>query len=140
MEIPPRWGRGMRKQGVALQQLLQVLMNLLVKKDTNKWFSVPMNDRIAPGYSGNTGASCMPPVTVWTGCRGRWWWWVCTLLSMTGTTCLQQFSVSPSSLLVFPGTNVTMVCRVYNILGQCRWEKDGKPVGMYPDKYTLPKC
>ena len=63
---------------------------------------------------------------------------MCTLLSMTGTTCLQQFSVSPSSLLVFPGTNVTMVCRVYNILGQCRWEKDGKPVGMYPDKYTLP--
>ena len=51
MEIPPRWGRGMRKQGEALQQLLQVLMNLLVKKDTNKWFSVPMNDRIAPGYS-----------------------------------------------------------------------------------------
>ena len=51
MEIPPRWGRGMRKQGEALQQLLQVLMNLLVKKDTNKWFPVPMNDRIAPGYS-----------------------------------------------------------------------------------------
>lgn len=21
------------------------------QKDTNKWFSVPMNDRIAPGYS-----------------------------------------------------------------------------------------
>ena len=46
-----RRGRGMKKQGEALQQLLTYLMNFLVKKDTNKWFSVPMNDRIAPGYS-----------------------------------------------------------------------------------------
>ena len=46
-----KMGKRNEKQGEALQQLLQVLMNLLVKKDTNKWFSVPMNDRIAPGYS-----------------------------------------------------------------------------------------
>ena len=46
-----RRGRGVKKPGEAFQELLAYLMNLLIKKDTNKWFSVPMNDRIAPGYS-----------------------------------------------------------------------------------------
>jgi len=46
-----RRGRGVKKPGEAFQQLLAHLMNLLIKKDTNKWFSVPLNDSIAPGYS-----------------------------------------------------------------------------------------
>lgn len=46
-----RRGRGVKKPGEVFQELLAYLLNLLVKKDTNKWFSVPMNDRIAPGYS-----------------------------------------------------------------------------------------
>lgn len=46
-----RRGRGVKKPGEAFQELLAHLMNLLIKKDTNKWFSVPLNDSIAPGYS-----------------------------------------------------------------------------------------
>ena len=47
-----RKGRGIIiKEGEALQKLLTYLLGLLMKKDTNKWFSVPIDDKMAPGYS-----------------------------------------------------------------------------------------
>ena len=47
-----RKGRGViLKEGEALQKLLSYLLSLLMKKDSNKWFSVPIDDKMAPGYS-----------------------------------------------------------------------------------------
>ena len=54
--------------------------------------------------------------------------------------CQQEFSVEPSSLLVAPGSNTTLSCLVMNMGSQaeCRWQRDGKPVGLFPGKYSLP--
>jgi len=48
--------------------------------------------------------------------------------------------VEPSSVLVPPGTNATLACLVSNMgnKGECRWQKNGKPVGLFPGKYSLP--
>ena len=47
-----RRGRGGKpKEGEALQHLLTFLLGLLMERDTNKWFSVPIDDKMAPGYS-----------------------------------------------------------------------------------------
>jgi hypothetical protein len=46
-----RSARGKKKQGEGLQQLLTHLLQLLQERDVNEWFSVPINDKIAPGYS-----------------------------------------------------------------------------------------
>ena len=53
---------------------------------------------------------------------------------------LQEFSVQPSSVLVLPGSNATLSCLVLNMgtQAECRWQKDGKPVGIFPGKYSLP--
>ena len=42
---------GKVREGEALQALLSHLLAQLVEKDVNKWFSVPIDDRMAPGYS-----------------------------------------------------------------------------------------
>ena len=57
-----------------------------------------------------------------------------------GVLCQQQFSLEPSSILVAPGSNTTLTCLVMKMGGQaeCRWQKDGKPVGLFPGKYSLP--
>ena len=48
----PRKRRGITlKDGEALQKLLTYLLGLLMEKDNNKWFSMPIDDRMAPGYS-----------------------------------------------------------------------------------------
>ena len=54
--------------------------------------------------------------------------------------CQQEFSVEPSSMLVAPGSNTTLSCLVMNMGSQaeCRWQRDGKPVGLFPGKYSLP--
>ena len=66
----------------------------------------------------------------------------------------QSFLEQPSSVISAPGGNgdiieiilissnicpgsVTLTCLVTNKGGECRWQKDGKPVGMYPGKYSL---
>ena len=64
----------------------------------------------------------------------------------------QSFLEQPSSVISAPGGNgnteiilissdicpgsVTLTCLVTNQGGECRWQKDGKPVGMYPGKYS----
>merc|ERR1719391_2007903 len=48
---------------------------------------------------------------------------------------LQEFREAPTYREVNPGGTVVLPCRVVNKLGECRWEKDGTPVGMYRDKY-----
>ena len=46
-----RSARGKKRQGEALQELLTLLLNRFQERDVNEWFSVPINDKIAPGYS-----------------------------------------------------------------------------------------
>ncbi|XP_046443763.1 kin of IRRE-like protein 3 isoform X7 [Daphnia pulex] len=48
---------------------------------------------------------------------------------------MQQFDREPQYTEANPGEIVIMPCRVFNKKGQCVWQKDGKPVGIYPGKY-----
>ncbi|XP_045034449.1 kin of IRRE-like protein 3 isoform X6 [Daphnia magna] len=56
----------------------------------------------------------------------------CTRLKEKG---MQQFDREPQYAEANPGEIVIMPCRVFNKKGQCVWQKDGKPVGIYPGKY-----
>ena len=48
---------------------------------------------------------------------------------------LQEFLETPSYSEVNPGTRVVLPCFVKDKGGECRWEKDGNPVGIFEDKY-----
>ena len=48
---------------------------------------------------------------------------------------VQQFVEAPTYREVNPGGEVVLPCLVENKRGECRWEKDGTPVGMYENKY-----
>ena len=39
-----------------------------------------------------------------------------------------------------PRSNTTLECLVENMgdHAECRWQKNGKPVGLFPEKYSLP--
>ena len=50
-------------------------------------------------------------------------------------SCVQKFIEAPTYREVNPGGEVVLPCVVENKLGECRWEKDGSPVGMYDNKY-----
>jgi len=71
------------------------------------------------------------------GIRERGMWWFGLVLLLKGLSCQQLFSVEPSSLLVPPGDNATLACRVQNMGGECRWQKNNKPVGLFQGKYSL---
>ena len=49
----------------------------------------------------------------------------------------QKFSVEPDDVLVAPGLSTTLPCLVDNKVGECRWSKAGKPVGMFDGKYEM---
>ena len=48
---------------------------------------------------------------------------------------LQEFIEEPSSIEVNPKDAIVLPCLIWNKAGECRWEKDGTPVGMFKDKY-----
>eukprot|EP00095_Tigriopus_kingsejongensis_P003091 maker-scaffold1368_size45390-snap-gene-0.5 protein:Tk03091 transcript:maker-scaffold1368_size45390-snap-gene-0.5-mRNA-1 annotation:"kin of irre-like protein 2" len=48
---------------------------------------------------------------------------------------LQTWIDQPQYQEVNPSGNVIVVCKVQDKQGECRWEKDGSPVGIYPEKY-----
>ena len=48
---------------------------------------------------------------------------------------IQQWSKQPEYQEVNPGGIVIIPCIVLNKGGECRWERDGQPVGMHPGKY-----
>ena len=48
---------------------------------------------------------------------------------------LQRFSAVPTYTEVNPGQQAVLLCQVENKGGECRWEKDGQPVGLFPGKY-----
>ena len=48
---------------------------------------------------------------------------------------VQTWSEQPVYQEVNPGGQVIMPCIVLNKRGECRWERDGQPVGIHPGKY-----
>ena len=48
---------------------------------------------------------------------------------------IQQWSKQPVYQEVNPGGEVVMPCIILNKEGNCRWERDGQPVGIHPGKY-----
>ena len=50
---------------------------------------------------------------------------------------IQSFSEQPTYQEVNPGGAVLLACGVNAKRGQCRWEKDGGPIGLHPGKYEL---
>ena len=57
----------------------------------------------------------------------------CLLASQA--TGLQSFIRVPTYSETNPGEAVVLGCEVENKGGECRWEKDGSPVGLFPGKY-----
>lgn len=53
----------------------------------------------------------------------------------TVTDGLQRFSEQPKYTEVNPNQDALLQCKVIDRRGTCSWQKDNKPVGMYPKKY-----
>ena len=49
---------------------------------------------------------------------------------------IQTWQEQPRYTEVNPTGQVVLKCRVAAKKGDCRWEKDGQPVGIYPGKYV----
>ena len=59
------------------------------------------------------------------------------IMFATSGMAIQQFARTPQmQTTVTKGDTVILECVIANIGGKCSWEKDGLPVGLYPDKYT----
>ncbi|XP_055635202.1 irregular chiasm C-roughest protein isoform X2 [Toxorhynchites rutilus septentrionalis] len=52
-----------------------------------------------------------------------------------GSVGLQRFAEQPKYTEVNPGQDALLVCKVIDKRGVCSWQKDNKPVGIYPKKY-----
>ncbi|ODM98937.1 Kin of IRRE-like protein 3 [Orchesella cincta] len=52
-----------------------------------------------------------------------------------GSHGAQQFEKQPEYTEVNPGQETRLTCKIFNKKGQCSWQKDGKPVGIYLGKY-----
>lgn len=63
----------------------------------------------------------------------RLMYFYCFLFSVANG--LQRFSEQPKYTEVNPGQDALLVCKVIDRRGSCSWQKDNKPVGMYPKKY-----
>ena len=67
--------------------------------------------------------------------------WFCVLFSaaccggLSSVSAVQSWAEQPRYQEVNPFGNLILPCVVNDMRGQCRWEKDGSPVGMFPTKY-----
>ncbi len=58
------------------------------------------------------------------------------LLVLSGwAESLQKWAQQPRYQEVNPRGTIVLPCVILNKKGECRWEKDGTPVGIYPHKY-----
>lgn len=48
---------------------------------------------------------------------------------------LQRFAEQPRYTEVNPGQDALLTCKINEKRGTCSWQKDNKPIGMYPKKY-----
>jgi hypothetical protein len=53
----------------------------------------------------------------------------------SGTFAIQTWLAQPRYQEVNPGGAIDITCRVQNKRGECRWEKSGNPIGIFPGKY-----
>ena len=51
------------------------------------------------------------------------------------SAAIQTWSQQPRYQEVNPEGTVILPCIIQNKKGECRWERDGSPVGIYPQKY-----
>lgn len=51
------------------------------------------------------------------------------------TIALQRFAEQPKYTEVNPGHDALLICKIIDKRGTCSWQKDNKPVGIYPKKY-----
>ena len=58
-----------------------------------------------------------------------------TLCLMPSVLGLQSFLETPTYSEVNRGSSVVLQCYVLGKGGECRWEKDGNPVGIFREKY-----
>lgn len=58
-----------------------------------------------------------------------------SFLFSTESVALQRFAEQPKYTEVNPGQDALLVCKVIDKRGVCSWQKDNKPVGIYPKKY-----
>lgn len=60
---------------------------------------------------------------------------LCLFYLFPATIGLQRFSEQPRYTEVNPGEDALLTCKVIEKRGVCSWQKDNKPVGIYPKKY-----
>ena len=65
---------------------------------------------------------------------------VITSLLTSRASCLQSFMAMPADTEVEAGASVTLECAVAELGGECRWERDGLPVGAEWGKYEPEEC
>ncbi|XP_058821539.1 uncharacterized protein LOC131683518 isoform X1 [Topomyia yanbarensis] len=58
-----------------------------------------------------------------------------TAVCVKDSASLQRFAEQPKYTEVNPGQDALLVCKVIDKRGVCSWQKDNKPVGIYPKKY-----
>jgi len=56
-------------------------------------------------------------------------------LASHASSALQTWGEQPTYQEVNPGGDVRLSCVINDMKGQCSWEKDGRPVGIFPGKY-----
>ena len=49
----------------------------------------------------------------------------------------QTWLSQPAYAEVNPGGSVVLPCKVQDLMGECRWSKEGTPVGIFKGKYEL---
>ena len=65
---------------------------------------------------------------------------VISSLLTSRASCLQSFMAMPVDTEVEAGASVTLECAVAELGGECRWEREGLPVGAERGKYELEEC
>ena len=65
---------------------------------------------------------------------------VITSLLTLRASSLQSFMAMPVDTEVEAGASVTLECAVAELGGECRWEREGLPVGAERGKYELEEC
>ena len=62
---------------------------------------------------------------------------VITSVLTSRALCLQSFMAMPEDTEVVEGASVVLECLVAELGGECRWARDGLPVGAEQGKYEL---
>ncbi|XP_037038558.1 hemicentin-2 isoform X1 [Bradysia coprophila] len=61
--------------------------------------------------------------------------WIVIFTTIKDTLCFQRFAEQPKYTEVNPGQDALLTCKIIDKRGTCSWQKDNKPVGIYPKKY-----